>query len=214
MRYGDLSEQLAHLQRSSRRRVRAFPTAWTLAAPTAPGERFPPLGRPATSRDTSFVGCPLVTPAIDYATPGSFTALDGIEAGALGAPGSDPAAICRPVQTLFIQPTDAEALYLAAERYAEKDIRPVAELVGRLLALDPAPLAVPREPEKRVVGTCRHFAVLSCALLRRAGIAARVRCGFATYFQAGQALDHWITEYQLPDTSTGCASTPKSSADR
>jgi hypothetical protein len=45
------------------------------------------------------------------------------------------------------------------------------------------------------VGTCRHFAVLTCALLRYRGIAARVRCGFATYFQPEQGLDHWITEY-------------------
>lgn len=52
-----------------------------------------------------------------------------------------------------------------------------------------------REPDKRVVGTCRHFAVLSCALLRHRGIASRVRCGFATYFQPNQGLDHWITEY-------------------
>jgi transglutaminase-like putative cysteine protease len=49
---------------------------------------------------------------------------------------------------------------------------------------------------KRVAGTCRHFAVLSCALLRHRGIAAHVRCGFATYFQPGQGLDHWITEYR------------------
>jgi hypothetical protein len=26
-------------------------------------------------------------------------------------------------------------------------------------------------------------------------VAARARCGFATYFQPGQGLDHWITEY-------------------
>jgi hypothetical protein len=64
-----------------------------------------------------------------------------------------------------------------------------------LLALDQAPLSVPREPGKRVIGTCRHFAVISCALLRYRGIPARVRCGFATYFQPGQGLDHWITEY-------------------
>ena len=50
-----------------------------------------------------------------------------------------------------------------------------------------------------MVGTCRHFALLSCALLRYRGIAARVRCGFATYFQSGQGLDHWITEYQNGD---------------
>ncbi|MBF6327810.1 transglutaminase [Nocardia transvalensis] len=52
-----------------------------------------------------------------------------------------------------------------------------------------------REPSRRVIGTCRHFAVISCALLRYRGIASRVRCGFATYFQPGQGLDHWITEY-------------------
>jgi hypothetical protein len=140
--------------------------------------------------------------AIDYATPGPFTAfdgIDGIDVSLLGTPDGDPVAICRPVQALVIQPTDTEALGLAAARLAEKDIRPVSELVRRLLDLDPAPLAVPRAPENRVVGTCRHYAVISCALLRRAGIAARVRCGFATYFQAGQALDHWITEYRLAD---------------
>jgi hypothetical protein len=141
-----------------------------------------------------------VTAAIDYTTPGPFTAFDGIDASVLGAPGSDPVEICRPVQELVIQPTDTDALGLAPERLAEKDIRPVSELVRRLLALDAAPLATPRDPDNRVVGTCRHYAVLSCALLRRGRIAARVRCGFATYFQRGQALDHWITEYRLPDS--------------
>jgi hypothetical protein len=27
-------------------------------------------------------------------------------------------------------------------------------------------------------------------------VAARARCGFATYFQAGKKLDHWVTEYR------------------
>lgn len=36
-------------------------------------------------------------------------------------------------------------------------------------------------------------------LLALPGIAARVRCGFATYFQSGQGLDHWITEYRNGD---------------
>lgn len=40
---------------------------------------------------------------------------------------------------------------------------------------------------------------MSCAFLRYRGIAARVRCGFATYFQPGQGLDHWITEYRNRD---------------
>jgi hypothetical protein len=81
------------------------------------------------------------------------------------------------------------------ERFAENQMRPAGAILQTLLAFDQAPLNIPREPEKRVIGTCRHFALLGCALLRYRGIPARVRCGFATYFQPNQALDHWITEY-------------------
>ena len=133
---------------------------------------------------------------IDYATPGVFTRLDGVDSGALAGFAADPVGMCLPVHELVIQPRDAQALNLPADRFADNQLRPVEALVRRLLALDPAPLTVAREAGKRVVGTCRHFAVLSCALLRHHGIAARVRCGFATYFQPNQALDHWITEYR------------------
>ncbi|WP_269803231.1 transglutaminase domain-containing protein [Streptomyces sp. Go-475] len=51
----------------------------------------------------------------------------------------------------------------------------------------------PRPPEHRVVGTCRHFAILACAFLRARGIPARARCGFGTYCAEGRGLDHWIT---------------------
>ncbi|MEO8328668.1 MAG: transglutaminase domain-containing protein [Candidatus Nanopelagicales bacterium] len=132
---------------------------------------------------------------IDYSAPGIFTDLNGVDLVALRSLADDPVEICFPVHNLVIQPDDAKPLNLDPERFEENQIRPVSKLVQRLLTLDPTPLAIAREPDKRVVGTCRHFAVLSCALLRRAGVAARVRCGFATYFQPGQALDHWITEY-------------------
>ena len=94
-----------------------------------------------------------------------------------------------------IQPGD-EARGLAADRFDENQIRPAARLVELLLDLNPAPLHELRQPGQRVVGTCRRFAVLACALLRYRGIAARVRCGFATYFQPDQGLDHWIVEYR------------------
>ncbi len=132
---------------------------------------------------------------IDYAVPGPLTNLDGVPQAALEPVAADPVGICFPVHGLVIQPTDAEALDLPAERFAANQIRSASALVRELLALDPAPVTVPRAPGKRVVGTCRHFAVLSCAMLRHRGIASRVRCGFATYFQPGQGLDHWITEY-------------------
>jgi len=132
---------------------------------------------------------------IDYAAPGPLTSLEGIEAAVLEPVGRDPLEICFPVHALVIQPHDAEAIGMPPERFAENQLRPAASIVRALLALDPAPLNAVREPEKRVIGTCRHFAVLSCALLRYRGIPARVRCGFATYFQPGKGVDHWITEY-------------------
>ncbi|MFC3452102.1 transglutaminase-like domain-containing protein [Amycolatopsis speibonae] len=138
---------------------------------------------------------------LDYATPGPFTDLDGVSPLVLESFATDPVEICSPVHELVIQPTDTQALNLSAGRFDENQIRPAGELVRRLLALDPAPPATGREPGKRVVGTCRHFAVPSCALLRHRGIAARVRCGFATYFQPGQRLGHWITEYWDDDGS-------------
>lgn len=133
----------------------------------------------------------------DYAVPGPLTELDGVPPEAVATVAVEPISICWPVHGLVIQPTDAAEFHLPEERLTENQIRPAGELLARLLALDPAPLSLARDdPSKRVVGTCRHFAVLSCALLRHRGIAARVRCGFATYFQPGQGLDHWITEYR------------------
>ncbi|WP_075835860.1 transglutaminase-like domain-containing protein [Rhodococcus sp. YL-1] len=137
--------------------------------------------------------------AIDYSAPGPLTELDAVPNGAVAVLDPDPMKICSPVHSFVVQPTDSAARELPEKRLAENQIRPAAELVGLLLALDPAPLNTLRNQGERVVGTCRHFAVIACALLRRSGIEARVRCGFATYFEAGRAMDHWIIEYRNSD---------------
>ena len=134
--------------------------------------------------------------AIDYTAPGPLTGLGGIDPRSLSHLGDDPVEICLPVHSLVIQPDDAASLGLPPDRLATNQIRPAAALIKSILELDPAPLTTAREPDRRVVGTCRHFAVIACSFLRHQGIPARVRCGFATYFQPGQALDHWITEYR------------------
>jgi hypothetical protein len=136
-----------------------------------------------------------VTSTIDYRLPGPLTNLEGIDEEAFARLGENPVEICTPVHALVIQPNEAESLGLSADRLASNQVRPAAALIEELLRLDPAPVVIPRDAMKRVVGTCRHFAVISCALLRQRGHVARVRCGFATYFQTGQGLDHWITEY-------------------
>jgi hypothetical protein len=123
------------------------------------------------------------------------TDLGNVCRSALDPIATDPIEICRPVNSLLLRPRQAERMDMPAERFTEIQIRPVSTLIGLLMALDPAPLSLPRERDRRVIGTCRHFAVMACALLRYRGFAARARCGFGTYFEPGQGLDHWITEY-------------------
>lgn len=136
-----------------------------------------------------------MTNAIDYAAPGPLTDLGTTRSSALHDLPGDAAGICRLAAGLVIQPWDAEPLGRPADRFGENQMRAVGDLVDVLLAMDPSPLTVARPPERRVIGTCRHFSLFTCALLRHRGIAARARCGFATYFQPGQGVDHWVIEY-------------------
>jgi hypothetical protein len=136
-----------------------------------------------------------MTDAIDYSAPGRLTDIGEVSAAVLEAIPADPVGICRLVPGLVLHPFEATGLGLDAGRHAGREIRPASAIIRAVLALDPAALDIPREPERRLVGTCRTFVVLSCALLRYRGIAARARCGFGTYFRPGLGLDHWITEY-------------------
>lgn len=137
----------------------------------------------------------VMTALIEYGSPGPLTEFEGINVEILANLGTEPIDLCMPTHSLVIQPSDAESMAQPTERFVTNQVRPASALVEALLRLDPAPVDVPREASNRIVGTCRHFAVLSCAFLRYRGIPSRVRCGFATYFQVGQGLDHWITEY-------------------
>jgi hypothetical protein len=132
---------------------------------------------------------------LDYCRPGPFTSLDSNQLRLLEGLPEDPVGVCAAVQNLVIQPADAAALGVPEDRIAEKNIRPVSKLINALTALNPAPLHQPRTPETRVIGTCRHFATIACAILRARGIASRARCGFGTYFLKDRGVDHWITEY-------------------
>jgi Transglutaminase-like superfamily len=136
-----------------------------------------------------------VVNALNYAAAGPFTDLAGVPAPVLGGVPDAVIDICQLAHSLVIHPHDVQEAGVPAERLAESQLRPASSIIAALLAQGAEGLTVPRPPERRVVGTCRHFTVLTCALLRYCGIAARARCGFATYFQAGKGVDHWITEY-------------------
>jgi Transglutaminase-like superfamily len=75
-------------------------------------------------------------------------------------------------------------------------LRRVESLLAAIRAHNPRPLAEPRPASERVAGNCRHFTVLTVAMLRAQGIAARARCGFGDYFGSGAFEDHWVVEYR------------------
>jgi Transglutaminase-like superfamily len=134
---------------------------------------------------------------IDYAAPGPLTNFGDEHLAAVVALGSDPLGLCRAAQGLVV---DINVVHgLPEGRYDEREIRPADELLRRVLARNPTALDEPRANEDRVGGTCRHFSVLSVAFLRAHGIAARARCGFASYFSPGRFVDHWIAEYDNGD---------------
>lgn len=114
---------------------------------------------------------------------------------------SDIAALVEVVQGLMLHIFWAEryGATLPEERQAEVQIRPVERKLARLPELDPAPLTVARPPERRLVGNCRDFSLMLCAMLRHQGVPARARCGFGAYFLPGRYEDHWVCEYWSAD---------------
>lgn len=74
-------------------------------------------------------------------------------------------------------------------------VRSVRQLLEQTIALNPAPLHNERPEHERLVVDCRSFALLLCAVLRRRGVPARVRCGFARYLEPSHLQDHWVCEF-------------------
>jgi hypothetical protein len=119
----------------------------------------------------------------------------------LGALPADPHRLARLVRNVLIHREETELFgyRLPADRKNEAETRYVSDILRTVRALNGAPLTDPRLPSERFAGTCRDFALLLCALLRDAGTPARIRCGFAAYFEPGFHDDHWVTEYRHPD---------------
>lgn len=133
-----------------------------------------------------------------YAEPGPLTELAPDQLTSIRAlvAQRDPLALCRAAQGLLVSPLDAVAAGLSEQRLVERDLRPARVLVQRAAELGGALLGDgPRPDVRRVVGTCRHYAVLATAFMRAAGVPARARCGFASYFVPGRFVDHWVVEH-------------------
>jgi Transglutaminase-like superfamily len=101
-------------------------------------------------------------------------------------------------------------LQFSAERMSSMETVGAEAILDNVMSLDPARLDFKRPAERRMVGFCYHFALLHCALLRATGTPARVRCGFAGYFEPRRWIDHWVVEYW--GATAGGSQTPRSDA--
>lgn len=131
-----------------------------------------------------------------YATPGRMTSPGRHKALFDGLP-SGIEALSRVTQGLIIHEflTQQYGFELPDERRATVHVRPVEEMLDRIVATGSRQLTAAREPSARFAGDCRHFTVLTVAMLRAQGTPARARCGFGDYFGSGMFEDHWVCEY-------------------
>lgn len=106
-------------------------------------------------------------------------------------------ALCQVVQGVLLHIFWAEryGVELSEERKQELNIRRVSRMLARVRELDDRSLTVARPLDRRLVGNCRDYSTLLCAMLRHQGVPARARCGFGAYFEPGWYEDHWVCEY-------------------
>jgi Transglutaminase-like superfamily len=132
-----------------------------------------------------------------YRDEGPMTAL-GAHAAEFRALPKDIASLCEVVQGVLIHRDIAPWLYgitLTEEQRDDGHIRPIAQMLTRIHALDSRPLTNARDVGHRLPSVCRHFSLMLCSILREQGVPARPRCGFGAYFTPGKFEDHWVCEY-------------------
>lgn len=111
-------------------------------------------------------------------------------------------ALCAIVQGVMMHPFEAHRyeVRLRRARLRELHLRCVSSMLLAIRELGGYhTIHRPYLPEQRLLGNCRDFAVLLCAILRHQGVPARVRCGFASYFEPGFFTDHVVCEYWRAD---------------
>ena len=107
---------------------------------------------------------------------------------------TDPTALPDVLAQWFRHPADPSAPPVPAEAIGEKSIRSVAELLGLMADRAAGNMDQALSPERCLRITCRSFSLLAVAVLRQAGVPARLRVGFADYFTPDFLEDHWVCE--------------------
>ena len=126
----------------------------------------------------------------------------GAHAPLLAALSDHPATIADRLEQFVIHHDIARNLKFGVPAAAENDrgLRQTSQLLSTAITRDPRPLTEHRAIHNYLYVTCRDFAMLAVATLRHHGIPARLRVGFASYFNSGLWLDHLVCEHQSTGT--------------
>ncbi len=110
----------------------------------------------------------------------------------------DPEALLKIVQGLILHGALGKLYGIAFSKKQtdEELLRTVPQMLEHIIKYDSRSLLEPRQPKQRLVGMCRDYALLLLSFLRHKKIPARLRVGFADYFDSDLMYeDHWLTEY-------------------
>ena len=131
-----------------------------------------------------------------YTQPAAMTGAGG-HAAAFAALPRDLGELSAIVQGVLLHYhwANAYGVELTPDRGDQQHLRTADATLDAVLAISAAPLSERREAKDRAVGVCRHFSVVTSAMLRAQGVPARSRVGFGTYFVPGEFVDHWVVEY-------------------
>ena len=115
----------------------------------------------------------------------------------LGELPAEAAAIADGLEQFLIQHSIARQIGVAVPVHAEGDrsLRRASRLLAEAVRRDGRPLSEHREISNYLFVTCRDFAMLAVSALREQGIPARLRAGFAGYFNPGIWEDHYLCEH-------------------
>jgi hypothetical protein len=131
--------------------------------------------------------------------------------------GPDPRALAERVRGLMVHVFWQSAYGLPENReraIVETCLRSMPEKLSLIAAAEeslgrPGTSAPPLPPERKLIGNCRDFSLFFSALLRAAGVPARARCGFGTYFIPDHGEDHWVVERWVEEEGRWAISDPQ-----
>lgn len=109
----------------------------------------------------------------------------------------DIALLSEIVRGLVLHHNDGEVLgiEIPRNRLHELELRYVGFMLDKLIKINNSSFIYQRNFAQRIVGCCRDFSLLLCAILRYKNIPARIRVGFSTFHVPGFHHDQVLLEY-------------------